>query len=180
MKTIRIDSPFNSTDFIKANQINWIITMKKYKKKLINYSIFSIVILGLGIILITDEEPTNPFIFIGIGFLVLSAFMILIMISSWTVTNKKIKSVAERYEQVKSDYIFELSDDSVKFWDYEKHFDFKWSVFTHYTIFKGYIVLLVNNSLAGSFLFNKDGSPIETYDMILELVKTKLEFKELK
>jgi len=51
---------------------------------------------------------------------------------------------------------------------------------TDYTIYKGYIVLFVNNSMIGGYLFGNNGSEIDKYDKILELVKTKLEYKEIK
>ena len=179
MDTIRLDSPFDRIDFIKSNRTFWIITWKKYKRRLINYSIFSIVILTLGLIVKSDNEPSNPFIFIGIGFLILSIFMALMMLNSWNTYNKKVKIIADKFDDLKANFIFELSDDSVKYWDYEKHFDFKWSVFTHYTIYKDYIVLFVNNSMIGGYLFNNKDSEIGKYDKILELVKTKLEYKEI-
>lgn len=180
MNTIRLDSPFDRIDFIKSNKIFWIITWKKHKKQLISYSIFSIVILTLGLILKTDDEPNNPFIFIGIGFLILSIYMALMMYYSWNTYNKKVKTIADKFDELKANFIIELSDEFVKYWDYEKHFDFKWSVFTHYTIYKDYIVLFANNSMMGGYLFNNKDSEIDKYDKILELVKTKLEYKEIK
>ena len=57
MDKIRLDSPFDRIDFIKSNRTFWIITWKKYKRRLINYSIFSIVILTLGLIVKSDDSP---------------------------------------------------------------------------------------------------------------------------
>ncbi|MGV8091069.1 MAG: hypothetical protein AB2L24_04305 [Mangrovibacterium sp.] len=51
----------NRIDFVKLNKTFWIITWSKYKKRLINYSIFSIVILALGLITKSDNEPSNPY-----------------------------------------------------------------------------------------------------------------------
>jgi hypothetical protein len=180
MNIVRLDSPFDRIDFIKSNKTFWIITWKKFKKRLINYSILSIIVLILGLILSSENEPINPFIILGIGFLILSLYMGLIILNSWISFNKKVKLVADKFDKLKSNFIFELSNDSVKYWDFEKHFDFKWSVFTHYSIYKGYIVLFVNNSMVGGYLFNKKGSEIDKYDKILELVKTKLEYKDIK
>lgn len=179
MDTIRMDLPFDRIDFIKSNKIFWIITWKKYKKRMINYSIFSIATLTLGLILRSESEPINPLIIVGIGFLILSVYMGLVMLYSWTSFNKKVKLTADKYDESKSNFVFELSDDSVKYWDFEKHFMFKWSVFINYTIFKDYIVLFVNNSMAGGYLFEKKDSEIDSYNKILELVKTKLEYRDI-
>ncbi len=180
MDTIRIETPFNKEDFIKASKIRWIIHWTKNKKELIRYSIISVVIYALGLICVTEKEPSNPFIFIGIGLLASTAFIAFSRFYSWTTLIKKTKIIADKYDSVKMDCAYELNEDSVKYWDKEKHLDFKWSVFTHYTIYKDYIVLIINDSLINSYLFDKKETEIDNYNKILDLVKTKLEYKEIK
>ena len=180
MEPIRIESPFDKNDFIKASKVRWIIHWKKNKKQLIQYWIISIIIYSLGLILLTENEPSNPFVFIGIGFLVATVWLTYIRIYSWISTNKKTKLIAEKFNEIKMDCVYELSEDSIKYWDKEKHLDFKWSVFTHYSIYKDYIVMILNNSLINYYLFDKNETDIDKYNQILELVKTKLNYKEIK
>jgi hypothetical protein len=96
--------------------------------------LFSIVTLTSGLILKQESEAINPFMILGIGFLIISLFMGLLMLNYWKSYNRKVKLVAVKFENLKSNFIFELTDDSVKYWDYEKHIDFKWSVFTLYDL----------------------------------------------
>lgn len=180
MDTIRIETPFNKAEFIKATKIRWRIHWNNNKKQLIQYSIISVVIYFLGWICITEEQPSNPLVLIGIGLMVLSAFLALHRLYSWTNLTKKAKIIADKYDSIKMDCVYELDNDSVKYWDKEKHVDFKWSVFTHYTIYKDYLVLIINDSLINSYLFDRKESDMDNYNKILELVKTKLKYMEIK
>ena len=44
-------------------------------------------------------------------------------------------------------------DESPQYWDAEKHFDLKWSIFQSYSIYKGYLVLFVGESLVDLLIF---------------------------
>jgi hypothetical protein len=88
--------------------------------------------------------------------------------------------MAERFESAKMDCVYEFSEDSIKYWDNEKSMDFKWSVFSNYYIYKNYIILLINNSSFESYIFEENDSESNEYFKILEFVKSKLEFKEMK
>jgi len=75
------------------------------------------------------------------------------MYSSKVKYSRKLKITAEKYDEAKMDCTYELSEDSVKYWDKEKHFDLKWSVFTHYSIYKNYLIISFNNSMFNLFIF---------------------------
>jgi len=180
MDKIKLNFTFDKTDFIKENTIRWKIHWKKYNRQLIIYWILSIFIYSLGILLTILNEPSELLVFIGIGFLVTAFLMTFNMIYSWKKTSKKIKLSAEKYEEINMNCVYELSEDSVKYWDQEKHLSFKWSIFSHYMFYKDYVVLVLNDSLINSYLFDKKSSGIENYDKILNLAKSKLPYKEFK
>lgn len=180
METIRIESPFDKNAFIKASKTQWTIRWRKNKKGLRQWWTLSLIIYILGLLLITDKEPGNPFTFIGLAFLIIAGLFTLFRIYSWRTTNKNIKSIAEKYEEVKMDCVYELSEDSIKYWDKEKHLDFKWSVFRHYSLFNGYLVIFFSDSLYYSYLFPQGETDDDKYNKILALVKAKLEYLEIK
>ncbi len=180
MDIIKLDSPFDRIDFIKSNKILWKAKWKNYKKRLIYILISSIVILVIGLIGKSEKEPSNPFIFIGIGSLLIYLIVAFAMFCSWNNYNQKLKKIADKLEESKTNIIFELSQDSFKYWDYEKHYDLKWSVFSHFTIYQDNIILFVNNSIIGGYIFSKNDLEIDRFENILEVVKTKLEYKEIK
>ena len=180
MDTFRIDSPFDKNDFIRACSIRWEIHSRKNRKQLINYSIASIIILFIGIIARTEEEPTNPFLFLGIIFSILTLFLLYVRIFSRKKYIRKINDIAEKFDSVKMDCTYEFSEESVKYWDKEKKVEFNWSVFTNYSTYKNYLILILNSSLIESYIFEKKETDIDEYDKILEIAKSKLEYKEIK
>jgi hypothetical protein len=180
MEVFRIESPFEKQCFIKAQFIRWEIHWRKNRRQLINYSIGTIIILSIGIVTRTNKEPTNPFLLLGIGFSVAILFFIYLRIFSKQRYSHKIKEIAERFDSLKMDCIYEFSNESIKYWDKEKNLEFNWSVFTYYSIYKGYLVLALDNSLIESYLFEKKESQSDEYEKVLEYVKSKLEYKEIK
>ncbi len=68
------------------------------------------------------------------------------------------------------------SVESLRYWDVEKHFDLKWSIFQYYSIYKDYLVLFVGESLVDLLMFNEAESAKEKdeYHKIEAFVKTKL------
>lgn len=180
METFRIHSPFDKQDFIRAMRIKWEIHWLKNRRQLINYSIVSVIILSIGIIALIEEGTTNPFVFLGIGFTVVTLLLVYVRILSKRQYSRKVEEVANKFDTVKMDCSYEFSDESIKYWDSEKTLDFKWTVFTNYSIYKNYLILILNNSLIESYVFEKKEPDLDEYDKILEIAKSKLEFKEIK
>ena len=178
MDTFRIDSPFDKNDFIRGNLIKWKFLNRKFRKNLITFSITSAFFLFLGIVAKT-EEPMNLFLVLGIVFSGLTLLLIYAKIFSKRRYTRKIKEIAEKYDSIKMDCTYEFSDKSIKYWDKEKYLEFNWSVFTNYSIYKNYLILILNNSLIESYIFEKKETDIDEYNRILEIVKSKLEYKEI-
>ncbi len=180
METIRIESPFEKQSFIRSQRMRWEIQWRKNRRQLITYSIVSVLILTIGILTGTEEEPTNPFWYLGIGFLLSTVFFIYLRIVSKLRYRHKVNVIAGKFESVKMDSSYEFTNESIKYEDKEKKLEFNWSVFTSYSIYKGYLVLVLNNSLIESYLFEKQELQSDEYEKILELVKSKLDCKEIK
>lgn len=180
METFRIDSPFEKQNFIRLSLVRWKIHWLKNRGQLIYMTIASLIILVLGFLARSEEEPTNPFIFIGIGLAACTLFVFYIRLFSRRRYIRKIQDIAERFDAIKMDCTYEFSDESIKYWDKEKKLEFKWSMFTNYSIYKNYLVIILNSSLIESYLFEKKESEIEEYNRILEFVKLKLEHKVIK
>ena len=155
MNTFRIDFPFDKNDFIRVHLIKWKIQNRKSRQQLINCSFIPIVVLAIGMIAKTEDEPTNPFLVMGIFFLLFILFLFYFMLFSKQRYIRKIKEIAEKYDAVKMDCTYEFSDESVKYWDKEKKVEFNWSIFTNYSIYKNYLILVINDSLVSSYIFEK-------------------------
>lgn len=72
------------------------------------------------------------------------------------------------------------SVESLRYWDVEKHFDLKWSIFQSYSIYKGYLVLFMGESLVDLLIFKEADTAKEKddYHKIETFVKTKLTSKK--
>jgi len=180
MEILRIETTFNKERFIRIQIIRWKIHWLKNKRHIINYSIISLVLILLSILTRTKEEPLNPFSFLTIAFVFMTLLLIFVRIFSKRKFAKKIKEIADRFETLKMDCVYEFSEKSIRYWDNEKSMEFKWSVFLNYSIYKNYIILLLNNTPFDTFIFEKKDSKIDEYSKILEIVSSKLIFKEMK
>lgn len=180
METFQIHSPFDKQEFTRAMQIKWEIHWLKNRRQLKNYAIVSAVILAIGLRARTEEEHTNPFVFLGICFTVLTLWFVYFRIMAKRKYTRKVEEIARKFDAVKMDCTYEFTDESIKYWDNEKTLDFKWTVFTYYSEYKNYLILILNNSLIESYIFEKKESDLEEYNKVLEMAKSKLEYKEIK
>jgi hypothetical protein len=180
MEPIRIDIPYNNDDFIRSRSINWKLQSRKIHKQLPYYAIGSLIILGLGLLGRIDSKPMNSFIIGGIAFSIMTLLLFLFMMLAKHIYMKKIKSIAEKYNEIKMDCTYELTDESLKYWDKEKHIEYKWTVFSHYSLYKQYLILGINNSSSAAFIYEKKDSDGDIYDKIVDFIKTKVAYKEIR
>lgn len=180
METIVINSPFKKEDFIKLNNVVWKVHTLKNRRQLPYYALFAVIVLFIGIITRSEEEPSNPFIFIGIAFIFLYLFIVYIFYFQKISLNRKLERISSIYEEKKIDAIYEFSDLEVKYFDKEKRFEFKWEAFSYYLLYKNYMILSVDNSPISAFVFERKVDDYSDFDKILELVKQKLTLKEIK
>jgi len=181
MDTFRVGaSPFDKNDFIRLHLIKWKIHSRKSRKQLINFSIASGIFLVLWLITRTNKEASNPFLLLCILLFIGTLLLVYLWIFSKQRYTHKIKEVAEKYDSMKMSCTYEFSDESVKYWDNEKKKEYNWSVFTNYSIYKNYLLLILDNSVINSYIFEKTEANSDEYNKILEIAKSKLEYKEIK
>jgi len=179
MNTLKIEIPYDKLDFIDACTIKWEINSKKSKKTIIRYIIAATIVLGIGIIAHYDKDPNNPAIYLGIIFELFAFLLANIMIVSKRKYKNDINELAEKYDKIKMDCVYEFSDESIKYWDKEKHIELKWEVFTSYSIYKKYILININDSFISSYIFNENGLDTEEFARIYEFVESKLKLKAI-
>ena len=92
---------------------------------------------------------------------------------------RNIERIADDFEQKKMECTYEFSDESVKYWDNEKSFVFKWNLFTYYSIYENFLILRINDSVIDTFIFERKDDDYTDYDKILEFAKAKLEYKKI-
>ncbi len=180
MTQFTIESIYDKEEFLRVNKIKWKIYWLKNLKQIRNLSITTLVFIVLSALSISDEEPVNIYVVLAIAF----GLLLLFLASARRFSRKKyigkITEIAEKFELEQMDCVYQFSEDSIKYSDKEKTLEFKWSVLSHYSIYKEFLVLFVNNSIVDSFIFEKKPDHLSDYDKILELTKKKLEYKSVK
>jgi len=179
MDTIIFDSPFNKETFIHSNKVFWDYTWEKNKKQIKSFLISFIILLGLGLLTRANHGANNPFVIASIFSLCIAGLIGLLRFFSWRRHDRIMKEVADEYENVNSEFAFEIFEEAFRFSDFQKKLELKWSAFSHYTIYKGYIILVPKHSFSGAFLFDtNDESEAEKYQQTLKIIKDKLKYIE--
>lgn len=179
MNSILFDAPFNKENFIHSNKVFWHYSWLKRKKQLINWSILSVVFLGLGVFVsIQDGGTVNPYIFMGILSCCLMVLRSIEMFFSWKNYNNKIREIADEYEKTGSEQITEITEDHIKFIDYQVNITLRFSAFKYYTVFKEHIILIPKNYISGGLLIDSNNEGSDKYHQTLELLKDKLKYLE--
>lgn len=179
MNTIIFDPPFSKDTFISSNKVFWNYSWKENKKSIKKLLIFSAVLLSFGILVRVNNELYNPFTLAGVFLIGLAALIGLLMFFSWRKHDRMIKEVADEYKKMNSKYIFEVSENSLKFLDFQTQLELKWSAFKHYTIYREHIIIIPKYYVVGAFLFDKNNKfESEKCEQVLEILKDKLKYVE--
>jgi hypothetical protein len=180
MENYKIDSPFQKTEFIRISMVRWTIQNRKYKGSLMRLSIITFVFFVFVFLTFLGDNPSYGLLTFGMSSFFLTLFLIYGRVITKVRYHKTILQTADKFEELNMDCSYDFSDDSVKYWDKEKHFDFKWSVFSSYSIYKNYLILSINDSIISFYIFEKKEDDQNEYNRILEFAKLKLNYKELK
>ena len=179
METFKVTSPFDKADFIRVNKIKWKILSVKARKQLIGIIITTIILLFLAIIEKNNGGSDDTFETFGFIFLLLTFWLFIFRHFQKLNYFRKIERTADIYEKNGMDCTYEFSEESVKYWDKEKTLEFKWNVFINYSIYKNFLILRINDSVIGAYIFERKENDFKDFDKVLELVKTKLEYKKM-
>jgi hypothetical protein len=180
MDTIVINSKFKKEDFINLNLIVWKVNTRTNRRQLPYYSLLAVIVFLIGIISISEEEPSNPFIFIGIALIFLNLFFLYILFFQKLALKRRLEKICLKYLEKQIDSVYEFSDLTAKYSDKEKSYEFKWEAFSYYIVFKNYLILAIDYLPIAAFVFERKEDDFVEFDKIHELVKQKLTLKELK
>lgn len=181
METLRIKFPFDEQEFIETQKIKSDFLWKDVTLKIRIMLTAAVILMTVGWIIHTDGEPFNVYLFIGGLFLL---YGILLWQSKWMSQRRHRRQViqlAERYKTIGMDCVYEFTNESLRYWDVEKHFDLKWGIFQYYSIYKDYLVLFVGESLVDLLMFREADTAKEKddYHKIRAFVKSKLIYKKI-
>ena len=179
METYQTTSSFNKEDFIRIQKLKWKILWKKNSRILIFFSLVTaIIILNEFINNLEGKQDEISSIIASIA-LFLTLWLFLFRYLKKMKYYRNIERIADDFEQRKMECTYEFSDESVKYWDNEKSFVFKWNLFTYYSIYENFLILRINDSVIDTFIFERKDDDYTDYDKIIEFAKAKLEYKKI-
>ncbi|HEY4788980.1 MAG TPA: hypothetical protein VIH57_23180 [Bacteroidales bacterium] len=101
MESFKIETPYNKDDFIRLSMVRFKIHRIKSNKQLRGFAIATIIIFGSGLLVRTDNEPYNPFMFIGFMLMLWTVCLLVFMNFSKRQFSVRINQIAEEYDKVK-------------------------------------------------------------------------------
>jgi hypothetical protein len=177
MENFIIRTPFIKEEYIRQNHAYWKFHSTEFWRKIVRYSIFSVCILVIGLISKTEDEPSNPFIFIGIAFLILTLTILYLRFFQRLAYNRKLKCAAARFDEIKLDNTIEFTDAFLKYSDSEKTIEYKWEAFSSFSIYKNYIFLQAEFTLTSAFIFERKADEQDDFEKIYTLINEKVKSK---
>jgi hypothetical protein len=90
-----------------------------------------------------------------------------------------IDKVADDFERRQLQVTYTFSDEAIAYKDDEKNFSFNWSLLTHYSLYKGYLVLFIKSSVVDMFIFENQTGKTEEFEQILAFTKRHLKEKKI-
>lgn len=180
MEPLVLNFPFDRIKFEQDNLMHWELMMLKYSKRIKYFCIAAIILFLFGFWASFDEDIMNPYIWLGIGNTAIAFYFYLRKKSLKRLFGQRIEELVTKHNSYETDVTFVFSEDSVKYSDDEMKLEFKWTFFKFYGIYKGYLIIGVDDNFFKLLLFNKDNLEYCEFERILGFAKAKLEFREIK
>lgn len=182
LNKIQFSAPFDKELIIQAGMLRWEIYAKNQKKQLKSYIIIIISIIPLILLSTGNQKIVNMLIYMGIGLGVFAFFQFYFFITQRDNYKKRITQYCEKEIFTNTNCSYELSESKFICQDAEKRIEYEWSVFINYSVYKNHLLLWMDHSPLSTMIFieDKEGLTQDKYNLLLELIKSKLPYKDLK
>ena len=178
---IRFDIPFNNKVTRLQYELSFKLMFKKSFKNIRRLVIIGLVFLGLGIICgISDKHYFNPYTIISFIWFFIALFIGLPFYYILSKVKKSIKGLVDEANESKLTAHYEFTDDDIKFTNGIRSFEIKWSGIKSYTIVNDNIFIMISKSIEHSLIIGKIEVTEDNYNLLVDLLKSKVEFKEYK
>lgn len=179
--TIKINN--NIEKIVQKNRMLWNFSSKKQYRNIIYYFLIGVGLLIFGIICkytfrIISLDHNIKLYNINLSFSIGLAFILLSGISFYhlQVNRRAFFHDIDRYIHRINEYncSIQINDTGVTYTDFELIQEVKWSKFSHYYHFKGFLFLMINGDIISSFIINKADLSSTDFSELLNFIKKKL------
>lgn len=153
------------------NSTRWKLFTEKNNKIILFQVVFGIVFIVLGI-LDENQQYNNINITLSFG---IAGVLLAGIYSLQTYMNKnrfdeRIQQYANRHKLNPGNIEIHITNESIKYKDFELTQELKWSIFSHFKLYHGYLFLIIENSFLSSIVIDKklfkEIEFIELYDFV--------------
>lgn len=153
------------------NSTRWKLFTEKNNKIILFQVVFGIVFIVLGI-LDENQQYNNINITLSFG---IAGVLLAGIYSLQTYMNKnrfdeRIQQYANRHKLNPGNIEIHITNESIKYKDFELIQEIRWSIFSHFKLYHGYIFLIIENSFLSSIVIDKklfkEIEFIELYDFV--------------
>lgn len=153
------------------NSTRWKLFTEKNNKIILFQVVFGIVFIVLGI-LDENQQYNNINITLSFG---IAGVLLAGIYSLQTYMNKnrfdeRIQQYANRHKLNPGNIEIHITNESIKYKDFELIQEIRWSIFSHFKLYHGYLFLIIENSFLSSIVIDKklfkEIEFIELYDFV--------------
>jgi len=150
--------------------------MRRIKRLLLT----SLVFLCLGILVSFDSSASqNLYFYFSIFWLIIAFLMIYTIFLFYNVFNKTIKTLAEKHKKENLLSHYELNDSVIKYSNEVRSIELKWNGLKEYSIIGDNILIFLDDSI-NAIIIGKNEISVENYFQLIEFIKIKLNYKDIK
>src|SRR5688572_9480698 len=169
----------NSDELLQINAIKWKLFTKKNVQVVFLYAFIGAVILVVNWISLKKGESFWRFeSSFGLGILFLSLFYFIHFYKNKIRFLAKTKELISKYKNESGGIEIKITNSAITYRDVEIYSDMKWTVFSEYKLYNGYLILLIDNLYLSSIIINRNEISEAEFTELFDFVKSKMPEKK--
>lgn len=187
-----MDIKINITDAAQScldqNQALWELWRNENLRKIILPVILAVLFITYGSLIpesngkgfLQNNESSDNFQFfvtIGTIFLITNLLEVGRIIRKKSIFFRKVNNLATAHIQNANIVSIHLSEDNVEYHSHELTQKMKWTVFSHYKIYKNYIILVASNNMLSPIMIDRNFISDTEYSDLIRFIKSILNNK---
>lgn len=186
-------------NYIESNGIVFQLNAKKTFRSYLILYVIGILLVLLGFSNISSSEissdytnyltkehtvtkkhyPINVFGSLGFGLLAVSTYFLILNKTGKSRYEEGVSRLGKLTYSIENLKTTIIRDDSISVESPITKFIYKWIIFNSYSLYKNYLILNIGETVAEYILVNKNLIPDETYQELMDFIKTRMKEKRI-
>lgn len=179
MEKLIISSSFNREEFSQTMRFKWKVYWHKQKKSYWFFWLSTLFLVSVSLYFKYTGERLLKVEALAAGLIAGSCVLLVLLVLHRRKFFRIIDKAADDFEKMQLQVTYTFSDEAIAYKDDEKTFSFNWSLLTHYSLYKGYLVLFIKSKVVDMFIFENRSEKAEEFEQILAFAKRHLKEKKI-